>query len=120
VGDINYIKLRREFVYLAVLVDVFTRCSRGWDLGRSLNQVLTQQQALIQHTPGIHHSGQRVQYTATAYVHLLEEPEVQISMAEVGQAWHNGHAERVMWIIKEEEVDLSEYEDYWDASWQMG
>jgi transposase InsO family protein len=63
----------------------------GWDLGRSLNQELTQvtlQTALIQHTPGIHHSGQRVQYAATAYVQLLEETGVQISMAEVGQAWH--------------------------------
>ncbi len=63
----------------------------GWDLGRSLNQELTQvtlQTALIQHTPGIHHSGQSVQYAATAYVQLLEETGVQISMAEVGQAWH--------------------------------
>jgi transposase InsO family protein len=71
VGDINYIKLRWEFVYLVVLVNVFTRCIWGWDLGRSLNQELTQltsQQALVQHTPGIHHSGQRVQYVATAYV----------------------------------------------------
>jgi transposase InsO family protein len=85
VGDINYIKLRWKFVYLAVLVHVFTRCIRGWGLGRSLSQELTQatlQQALAQHTPGTHHSGQRVQYAATAYVQLLEEPEVQISMAE--------------------------------------
>jgi putative transposase len=61
----------------------------GWDLGRSLNQELTQvtlQTALIQHTPGIHHSEQRVQYAATAYVQLLEETGVQISMAEMSQA----------------------------------
>jgi putative transposase len=60
VGDIKYIKLRWEFVYLAVRVDMFTRCIRRWNLGRSLNQELTEaslQKVLVQHTPGIHHSG---------------------------------------------------------------
>src|ERR671914_1030267 len=76
VGDINYIKLRWEFVYLVVLVNVFTRCIRGWDLRRSLSQELTQvtlQKVLLRHTPGTHHSGQRFQYAATAYVQLVEE-----------------------------------------------
>ncbi len=59
VSDITYIRLREEFVYLAVIMDVFTRCIRGWHLGRSLDQRLTLQaldHALIQHTPEIHHS----------------------------------------------------------------
>jgi putative transposase len=123
VGDITYVRLHREFVYLAVLLDMVTRCIRGWYLGRSLSQELTLtalQRALAQRLPEIHHSDQGVQYAATSYVQLLEEAGVGISMAEVGQAWQNGYAERIMRTIKEEEVELSEYQDYWDAYKQIG
>lgn len=122
-ADITYVRLQREFVYLAVILDRFTRCIRGWHLGRSLSQELTMvalERALAHRTPEIHHSDQGVQYAATAYVQLLEARGVQISMAEVGQAWQNGYAERIMRTIKEEEVDLSEYQDYWDAYRQIG
>jgi transposase InsO family protein len=123
VADITYVRLQREFVYLAVIMDRFTRCIRGWHLGRSLSQELTLvalERALTKQTPEIHHSDQGVQYAATAYVQLLEATGVQISMAEVGKAWQNGYAERIMRTIKEEEVDLSEYQDYWDAYRQIG
>jgi putative transposase len=123
VSDITYIRLREEFVYLAVLMDVFTRYIRGWYLGRSLDQGLTLQaleQALINHRPEIHHSDQGVQYAAIAYTTRLQQVGAQISMAEVGAAWQNGYAERLMRTIKEEEVDLSEYEDYTDATRQLG
>jgi transposase InsO family protein len=123
VSDITYIRLRREFVYLTVIMDVFTRGIRGWNLGRSLDQSLTLlalQRALAHHTPEIHHSDQGVQYAATAYTQLLLEAKVQISMAEVGEAWQNGYAERLMRTIKEEEVDLSDYEDYNDVLRQVG
>jgi putative transposase len=123
VCDITYIRLRQEFVYLAVVMDVFTRCIRGWYLGRSLDQSLTLralEQALTHHTPEIHHSDQGVQYAALAYTARLQQAGVQISMAEVGAAWQNGYAERLMRTIKEEEVDLSEYEDYADATRQLG
>ena len=123
VSDITYVRLSREFVYLAVIMDVFTRCIRGWHLGRGLDQELTLaalRKALEQGTPQVHHSDQGVQYAATAYVAMLESASVQISMAEVGQAWQNGYAERLIRTIKEEEVDLSEYEDYQDAYQQMG
>lgn len=122
-ADITYVRLQREFVYLAVIMDLFTRCIRGWHLGRSLSQELTLialEQALTKGSPEIHHSDQGVQYAATAYVQLLETRGVQISMAEVGQAWQNGYAERIMRTIKEEEVNLSEYQDYWDAYRQIG
>lgn len=122
VTDITYIRLGSGFVYLAVLMDVFTRCIRGWQLGRSLGQELTLaalERALREHTPEIHHSDQGVQYAATAYVQRLQEAGAQISMAEVGKAWQNGYAERLMRTIKEEEVDLSEYQDYWDACRQI-
>jgi putative transposase len=123
VCDITYIQLRVECVYLAVLMDVFTRCIRGWHLGRGLDQSLTLralEQALVDHTPEIHHSDQGVQYAAIAYTTRLQQAGVQISMAEVGAAWQNGYAVRLMRTIKEEEVDLSEYEDYTDAVRQLG
>jgi transposase InsO family protein len=123
VSDITYIHLQSEFVYLAVIMDVFTRNIRGWHLGRSLDQSLTiaaLSSALAQHTPEIHHSDQGVQYAATAYVEILSAVGAQISMADVGQAWQNGYAERLMRTIKEEEVDLSDYQDYTDARQQLG
>ena len=123
VSDITYIRLLEEFVYLAVLMDVFTRGIRGWHLGRSLDQSLTLralEQALAHHTPEIHHSDQGVQYAATAYTARLQEAGADISMAEVGAAWQNGYAERLMRTIKEEEVDLSEYANYADAVKQVG
>ena len=123
VADITYIKLRKEFVYLAVIMDVFTRCIRGWHLGRSLEQELTLvalRRAFERGRPEIHHSDQGVQYAATAYVAMLKAREVKISMASVGEPEENGHAERLMRTIKEEEVDLSEYEDFSDAMGGLG
>lgn len=123
VSDITYIRLHAEFIYLAVIMDVFTRRIRGWHLGRSLEQSLTitaLSGALAQHRPEIHHSDQGIQYAATAYVEMLLSAGAQISMAEVGQAWQNGYAERLMRTIKEEEVDLSDYQDYTDALQQLG
>ncbi len=123
VADITYIRLRKEFVYLSVLMDVFTRCIRGWHLGRSLDQELTLvalRMAFERGCPEIHHSDQGVQYAATAYVDLLKGREVKISMATVGEPEENGYAERLMRTIKEEEVDLSEYEDFGDAMKGLG
>jgi transposase InsO family protein len=123
VADITYIRLRTEFVYLAVLMDVFTRSIRGWELGRSLEGSLTLvalYQALGRGCPEIHHSDQGVQYAATAYTELLAGSSVAISMAAVGRPEENGYAERLMRTIKEEEVDMSEYEDLADARRQLG
>jgi transposase InsO family protein len=123
VADITYVRLDREFIYLAVLMDVFTRAIRGWNLGRSLEGALTVtalKRALARGCPEIHHSDQGVQYAATAYVDLLAERDVAISMAAVGKPEENGFAERLMRTIKEEEVDLTEYEDLADARRQLG
>jgi putative transposase len=123
VSDITYIRLRDEFVYLAVIMDVFTRSIRGWHLGRSLDQSLTLialDRALAGHKPQIHHSDQGIQYAATAYIQMLRAVDAEISMAEIGEAWQNGYAERLIRTIKEEEVDLSEYECYNDAVFQLG
>jgi transposase InsO family protein len=124
VADITYIRLRNEFVYLAVILDVFTRNVRGWCLSRQLDQELTLtalKMALLTGTPpNIHHSDQGVQYAAIAYIELLKSHQTQISMAAVGKAEENGYAERFMRTIKEEEVDLSEYRDFSDAQEQIG
>ena len=77
-------------------------------------------QALAQGTPKIHHSDQGLQYAATDYVEVLQAAEVHISMAEVGRAEQNGAASRVIRTIKEEEVYLTEYQDYEDALAQIG
>src|SRR4030066_118742 len=72
--DITYIHLKTEFVYLAVIMDVFTRSIRGWYLSRNLDQALTLtalKRALEHRTPEIHHSDQGIQYAATAYTDLL-------------------------------------------------
>jgi transposase InsO family protein len=123
VSDITYIRLLHDFVYLAVIMDVFTRCIRGWCLRRRLDQHLTLtalECALDHHIPEIHHSDQGVQYAAKAYTQMLKDIKVQISMADKGKAWQNGYAERLIRTIKEEEVYLSEYETYTDALQQVG
>lgn len=123
VADITYVVLGRGFVYLAVVMDVFTRAVRGWQLSRNLGQGLALtalQRALQLGQPEIHHSDQGVQYAAQDYVRRLQEQGVQVSMSRRGAAWQNGYAERLMRTIKEEEVYLSEYRDYADAQRQIG
>lgn len=123
VSDITYIRLKSDFVYLAIVLDVFTRAVRGWCLSRTIDQQLTLDalvMALHERRPQIHHSDQGVQYASSAYVELLQLLGVHISMAAVGKAEENGYAERFMRTIKEEEVDLSEYRDFADANHQIG
>jgi putative transposase len=123
VADITYIRLKNGFIYLAVLMDVFTRTIRGWNLSRSLDQELSLhalQRGLVFGCPAIHHSDQGLHYAFKNYVQLLQEHHVQISMAGVGKPEENGYAERLMRTIKEEEVELSEYNDLDDAREQIG
>ncbi len=122
VSDITYIRLGTGFVYLAVIMDLFTRRIRGWQLSRTIDQQLTLdalKMALEDYLPEIHHSDQGVQYAANDYTDLLNKNNVQISMAAIGKAEENGYAERLMRTIKEEEVDLTEYENFSDAYSQI-
>lgn len=123
VADITYVRLQREFVYLAVIMDVFTRAVRGWHLSRSLDRSLTHtalQRALTQHVPHIHHSDQGWQYACHEYIAGLRDRDIQISMAAVGKPEENGYAERLMRTIREEELDLSDYEDFHHAYQSIG
>jgi len=123
VCDITYIRLGSGFVYLAIVMDVFTRMIRGWQMSKAIDQELTLaalNKALADRVPEIHHSDQGVQYAAHAYIDRLREFKIQVSMASIGVAEENGYAERLMRTIKEEEVDLSEYIDFSDARNQIG
>ena len=123
VCDITYIRLRQGFVYLAIVMDVFTRAVRGWHMRQSLDQELSLnalRMALVDHVPQIHHSDQGVHYAAHAYIDLLREYQIEISMAAIGKPEENGYAERFMRTIKEEEVDLSDYCNFANAVSQIG
>lgn len=123
VSDITYVRLGSSFVYLAVIMDVFTRSIRGWFLSRRLDGDLTLlalKRALEAGTPENHHSDQGGQYAATEYVDLLQSQGAQVSMAAVGCPEENGYAERLMRTIKEEHVSLTEYQSLTDARLQIG
>ena len=123
VADITYVPVGSRFVYLAVIMDVFTRSVRGWYLSWSSGQDLTLtalQKALDRHpAPEIHHSDQGGQYAAKAYVKLLRDRGTQISMAAKGKPSENGYVERLIRTIKEEEVYRSEYQNIDEAQEQL-
>ena len=124
VADITYVRLGAEDVYLSVLMDVYTRSVRAWNLSWSLGQelaLLPLRQALRRYpAPEIHHSDQGTQYAAKPYVQLLRNAGTKISMAAVGAPSENGYAERVIRTIKEEEVYLNDYRNMADAKQQIG
>jgi transposase InsO family protein len=123
VCDITYIRLFHGFVFLAVVMDVFTRSIRGWNLSNSLDGSLTLEallQGLEDRVPEIHHSDQGIQYATLEYVKALRARQVQISMSAQGEPRENGYAERLIRTIKEEEVELSDYQNFADAYHQIG
>ena len=123
VCDITYIRLFRGFVFLAVVMDVFTRSIRGWNLSNALDSSLTLEallQGLQDRVPEIHHSDQGIQYATLEYVKALRGRQVQISMSAQGEPRENGYAERLIRTIKEEEVELSDYQNFTDAYYQIG
>ena len=123
VGDITYVRLKHRFIYVALLMDVFTRMIRGWKLSQHLTQSLTLEpleQALHDRVPEIHHSDQGAQYLSKAYVTILEEHGVEISVAHRGRPWENGYAERLIRTLKEEEVHLNDYQSITEARDRIG
>ena len=116
VSDITYIRLRREFVYLAVILDAYSRRCIGWALSRRIDTELALaalRMALQTRTvkPGLmHHSDRGVQYASKDYVALLQEHKIQISMSRTGNPYDNAKAERFMRTLKYEEVHMNDYE----------
>ena len=122
VADITYVRVRLEDLYLAILLDVYTRRLRGWNLRRGLDASLTLGalgKALRRGTPEIHHSDQGVQYACQDYIDALPTG-VQLSMSDKGEAWQNGYAERAIRTIKQECIRLEDYRDYADARLRIG
>lgn len=121
VADITYIRLLREFVYLAVILDAFSRRCIGWALEHYLGAelalaALRMALATRQVEPGlVHHSDQGVQYACTDYTALLKEQGIRISMSRRGNAYDNAKAESLIKTLKYEEVYLFEYETIAEA-----
>jgi putative transposase len=121
VADITYIRLETEFVYLAVVLDAFSRRVIGWALDRSLEDDLTitaLQRALRRRTPSAgltHHSDRGVQYASHDYTNLLKQHGVQISMSRRGNPYDNATCESFIKTLKYEEVYRQEYRDLTEA-----
>ena len=121
VADITYIRLAREFVYLAVILDAFSRRVIGWALGSTLEAELTLaalRMALCERKPRpglVHHSDRGVQYASRDYTALLEAHGIAISMSRRGNPYDNAKAESFMKTLKYEEVYRSEYRDIFEA-----
>jgi putative transposase len=126
VADITYIRLRSEFVYLAVILDAYSRRVIGWELSNSLAVELALgalRMALNgrRFAPGlVHHSDRGVQYAANDYTQLLRERQIQISMSRRGNPYDNAQAESFMKTLKYEEVYRSDYYDQRDVRSNVG
>jgi transposase InsO family protein len=117
VADITYIRLQGEFVYLAVILDAFSRKVVGWELARRLTCDLTKtalQRALAarQPPPGlVHHSDRGVQYASREYIQLLQQQGIIPSMSRPANPYDNASCESFMKTLKREEIYASEYRD---------
>jgi len=120
-ADITYIRLRDEFVFLAVILDAYSRRVIGWALGRTLEDELTLaalRMALSQRTvrPNlVHHSDRGSQYASNDYTDLLKVHRIAISMSRKGNPWDNAACESFMKTLKYEEVLRNEYRDLAEA-----
>jgi transposase InsO family protein len=126
VADLTYVRLELEFVYLAVILDAFSRRVIGWALEHTLEDTLTLSalgMALKQRHPKpglIHHSDRGVQYASTDYTGLLGQHGIRISMSRTGNPYDNAKAESFIKTLKYEEVYRQEYRDLAEARVSIG
>jgi len=126
VADITYIRLETEFVYLAVVLDAYSRRVIGWALEQSLEEKLATaalQAALESRSPPpglVHHSDRGVQYASQNYTDLLKLHRVQISMSRKGNPYDNAACESFMKTLKYDEVHRQEYRDLAEARASIG
>jgi len=117
VADITYIRLRAEFVYMAVILDGFSRKVVGWALGRTLTSRLATaalQQAIAKRQPRpglIHHSDRGVQYASGEYVAILNQHQMIPSMSRPANPYDNASCESFMKTLKREEIYANAYEN---------
>lgn len=118
-SDITYIHLTNGFVYLAAIIDFYTKKIRGWVLSKRLNASLTIEalsKALANNPkPKYHHSDQGAQYCDYEYVGILKESEIQISMSDKGNPYQNNITESFFKTLKYNEVYLNEYDNFEEA-----
>ena len=120
-ADITYIRLREEFVFLAVILDAFSRRVIGWALDRTMEEelTLTALRMALKHRnvlPGlVHHSDRGSQYASNDYTDLLKASGIQISMSRKANPWDNAQCESFMKTLKYEEVLRNEYRDLAEA-----
>ncbi len=126
IADITYVRLHSEFIYLAVVLDAFSRRCIGWCLERHLRSELTLaalRMALATRAVGpglVHHSDRGVQYAAHAYTELLTAHGIQISMSRRANPYDNAQAESFMKTLKYEEVHINDYETLEEARASIG
>jgi transposase InsO family protein len=126
VADITYIRLETEFVYLAVILDAFSRRVIGWALEDTLEDELTLAalRMTLEHrvpAPGlVHHSDRGVQYASQDYTDLLKSRGIQISMSRKGNPYDNAACESFMKTLKYEEVHPQDYRDRVEARASIG
>jgi transposase InsO family protein len=117
VADLTYIRLQQEFVYMAVVLDAFSRRVVGWALNRSLRSTVALdalRQALEnrQPPPGlVHHSDRGVQYASHDYTEMLRNHGATCSMSRAGNPYDNARCESFLKTLKQEEIDCREYRD---------
>jgi transposase InsO family protein len=115
VADITYVRLEEEFVYLALVLDAYSRRVIGWALDRTMEAPLTlaaldQAIAARQPQPGlVHHSDQGSQYACADYVDRLEARGAVLSMSRPGRPWENGKCESFIKTLKQEELEARQY-----------
>ncbi len=125
-ADITYVRLREEFIFLAVILDAFSRRVIGWALDRTMEDKLTLsalRMALSRRViePGlVHHSDRGSQYASLDYTELLKENGIKISMSRKGNPWDNAACESFMKTLKYEEVLRNEYSDLAEAKAAIG
>jgi putative transposase len=121
VADVTYIRLRDEFVFLAVILDAYSRRVIGWALDRTLEDELTLaalRMALsrrVVESGLVHHSDRGTQYASGDYTDLLQSHGITISMSRKGNPWDNAACESFMKTLKYEEVHRNEYRDLAEA-----
>ena len=126
VADITYIRLRSEFVYLAVVLDAFSRHVVGWALARNLLTSLplaALEKAIHsrQPQPGlVHHSDRGTQYASNDYIKRLESIGAVVSMSRPGRPWENGRCESFVKTLKQEEIDARPYATMEDLEQHIG
>ena len=126
VSDITYVRLQREFIYLAVILDLYSRRVLSWRISRRLDSgfaLEALESALKQRQPAsglIHHSDRGVQYASNNYIQRLEARGIIISMSRPGNPYDNAWAESFMKTLKTEEVDGRRYRDLEDATSSLG